>query len=46
MHPAFLLEVKQRIVKTQLSEITAMARRIANTRDPDRVRRLMEKLNA
>jgi phosphotransferase system enzyme I (PtsI) len=46
MHPAFLLEVKQRILKTQLSDISAMARRIAHTRDPDRVRRLMEKLNA
>ncbi len=45
MHPAFLLEVKQRILKTQLSEIAAMARRIANTRDPDRIRRLVDKLN-
>ncbi len=46
MHPAFLLEVKQRILKTQLSEISALARRIARTRDPDRVRRLVEKLNS
>jgi phosphotransferase system enzyme I (PtsI) len=46
MHPAFLLEVKQRILKTQLSEISTMARRIARTRDPDRIRRLVEKLNA
>jgi phosphoenolpyruvate-protein phosphotransferase (PTS system enzyme I) len=45
MHPAFLLEVKQRILKTQLSGIGALARRIANTSDPDRVRRLVDKLN-
>jgi phosphotransferase system enzyme I (PtsI) len=46
MHPAFLLEVKQRILKTQLSDISSMARRIARTRDPDRIRRLVERLNA
>jgi phosphotransferase system enzyme I (PtsI) len=46
MHPAFLLEVKQRILKTQLSDISSMARRIAHTRDPDRIRRLVERLNA
>jgi phosphotransferase system enzyme I (PtsI) len=46
MHPAFLLEVKQRILKTQLSDISALALRIAHTRDPERIRRLVEKLNA
>jgi len=46
MHPAFLLGVKQRILKTQLSEISTIARRIAATRDPDRIRRQMERLNA
>ena len=41
-----LLEVKQRILKTQLSDISALALRIAHTRDPERIRRLVEKLNA
>jgi phosphoenolpyruvate-protein phosphotransferase (PTS system enzyme I) len=46
MHPANLLAVKQRVLKTSLAETSALAQRIVNTDDPDKQRSLLEKLNA
>jgi phosphotransferase system enzyme I (PtsI) len=46
MHPANMLAVKQRILKTSLSDVGALAQRIVNTDDPDKQRSLLEKLNA
>jgi phosphoenolpyruvate-protein phosphotransferase (PTS system enzyme I) len=46
MHPANLLAVKQRILKTSLADVGALAQRIVNTDDPDKQRSLLEKLNA
>lgn len=46
MHPANMLAVKQRILKTSLSDLGALAQRIVNTDDPDKQRSLLEKLNA
>lgn len=46
MHPANLLAVKQRVLKTSLAGMSALAQRIVNTDDPDKQRTLLEKLNA
>ncbi|MEY4729140.1 MAG: hypothetical protein RL020_298 [Pseudomonadota bacterium] len=46
MHPANLLAVKQRVLKTSLAKTSALAQRIVNTDDPDKQRNLLEKLNA
>jgi phosphotransferase system enzyme I (PtsI) len=46
MHPANMLAVKQRILKTSLADTSALAQRIVNTDDPDKQRTLLEKLNA
>lgn len=46
MHPANLLAVKQRVLKTSLAGMSALAQRIVNTDDPDKQRSLLEKLNA
>jgi phosphotransferase system enzyme I (PtsI) len=46
MHPAFLLEVKQRILKSEMAAITPLVRRVLRTRDPEQIRRLVERLNA
>jgi phosphotransferase system enzyme I (PtsI) len=46
MHPTNILAVKQRILKTSLSDVGALAQRIVNTDDPDKQRSLLEKLNA
>ena len=46
MHPAFLLEVKQRILKSELASITPIVRRVLRARDPEQIRRLVERLNA
>jgi phosphoenolpyruvate-protein phosphotransferase (PTS system enzyme I) len=46
MHPANMLAVKQRVLKTSLADVSALAQRIINTDDPDKQRSLLEKLNA
>jgi phosphoenolpyruvate-protein phosphotransferase (PTS system enzyme I) len=46
MHPANLLAVKQRVLKTSMADVGALAQRIVNTDDPDKQRSLLEKLNA
>lgn len=46
MHPANLLAVKQRVLKTNLADLSALAQRIVNTDDPDKQRTLLERLNS
>ncbi len=46
MHPAHLLEVKQRVLTTSLPEIAPIVARILKTEDPEKLQALIEKLNA
>ncbi|HTS53201.1 MAG TPA: phosphoenolpyruvate--protein phosphotransferase [Burkholderiales bacterium] len=46
MHPAHLLTVKQRVLKSDLAEVTQLASRMLKTDDPDKVRALLERMNA
>jgi phosphotransferase system enzyme I (PtsI) len=45
MHPAHLLTVKQQVLKSDLAEVTQLARRMLKTDDPDKVRALLERMN-
>ena len=45
MHPARLLEVKQRILKSSLKHITPQAGKILRTEDPVKLRSLLTQLN-
>ena len=46
MHPAHLLAVKQRVLTTSLPDIAPIVARLLRTDEPDRMRALIEKLNA
>jgi phosphotransferase system enzyme I (PtsI) len=46
MHPAHLLEVKQRVLQTNLKDVTAFVQRMLRTDDPDRLHAMLDKLNA
>jgi len=46
MHPAHLLSVKQQVLKSDLAEVTQLANRMLKTDDPDKVRALLERMNA
>ena len=46
MHPAYLLEVKQQVLKSKLHDIAPLAARILRAEDPDRVRAMLARLNA
>ena len=46
MHPAHLLEVKQRVLQTNLKDVTASVQRMLRTDDPDRLHAMLDKLNA
>jgi phosphotransferase system enzyme I (PtsI) len=46
MHSAHLLDVKQRILESDLGKIRPLARRMLRTSDPARLRTLLAKLNA
>ncbi len=46
MHPAHVLAVKQRVLTTDVPEITAIARRMRRTDDPAKLASLLDKLNA
>ncbi len=46
MHPASLLEVKQRVLTTSLPDIAPMVARVMKLDDPDKLVALVEKLNA
>jgi phosphotransferase system enzyme I (PtsI) len=46
MHSAHLLEVKQRILQTSLSQAKPLALRMLRESDPDRLRMLLDRMNA
>ncbi len=46
MHPAHLLTVKQQVLKSDLTEVTLLARRMLKTDDPDKVSALLERMNS
>ena len=46
MHPAQLPAVKQQVLRTNFAEVGALAQRISRTPHPDKVRSLLDKLNA
>jgi phosphotransferase system enzyme I (PtsI) len=46
MHPAQLLAVKERVLKTDLAHARPLARRILRQSDPARLRELLDRLNA
>jgi phosphotransferase system enzyme I (PtsI) len=45
MHPANLLAIKQQILKSDLADLGQLANRLLRAVDPDKARRLLEKLN-
>ncbi|MGH8617136.1 MAG: phosphoenolpyruvate--protein phosphotransferase [Burkholderiales bacterium] len=45
MHPAHLLEVKQRVLQTNLKDVTAAVQRMLRSDDPDRLHAMLDKLN-
>ncbi len=45
MHPAHLLTVKQQVLKSDLAEVTQLARRMLKTDEPDKVNALLERMN-
>jgi phosphotransferase system enzyme I (PtsI) len=46
MHPAQLLGSKQRVLTTNLPEITALTQKILRADDPIKINELLDKLNA
>lgn len=46
MHPSQLLAVKERILRTKLSEVQALAQRVLRANDPAKTRELLARLNA
>ena len=46
MHPANLLTIKQQVLKSDLGELEKLSSRILRADDPEKAKRLLEKLNA
>jgi len=46
MHPAQLLTIKREVLRTELSEVTALTRRIMRAHDPRKRRKLLDTLNS
>jgi phosphotransferase system enzyme I (PtsI) len=46
MHPAQLLTIKERILRTNLAEVRPLAQRVMRSTDPGRARELLARLNA
>jgi phosphoenolpyruvate-protein phosphotransferase (PTS system enzyme I) len=46
MHSAHLLDIKQRVLQSSLSHVKSLAVRMLRENDPDRLRLLLERLNA
>jgi phosphoenolpyruvate-protein phosphotransferase (PTS system enzyme I) len=46
MHPSQLLEIKERILRTNLAETQALAQRVLRASDPAKTRELLERLNS
>lgn len=45
MHPAHILSVKQKVLTSNISEISSFAKKILRTQDPNRIEGLVNKLN-
>jgi phosphotransferase system enzyme I (PtsI) len=46
MHPSQLLQIKERILRTNLGEVQTLAQRVLRTTDPAKTRELLARLNA
>ena len=46
MHPSQLLAIKDRILRTNLSEVQTLAQRVLRAADPAKTRELLTQLNA
>jgi phosphotransferase system enzyme I (PtsI) len=46
MHPAQLLAVKQEVLRTNLSSVRLLARRMLRITDAERMRAMLERINA
>jgi phosphoenolpyruvate-protein kinase (PTS system EI component) len=46
MHPSQLLPIKERILRTSLADVQALAQRVLRNTDPAKTRDLLGKLNA
>ncbi len=46
MHPAYLLSVKQQVLRTNISEITGLTQKILKADEPEKVRELLSRLNS
>jgi len=46
MHPSQLLPIKERILRTNLAEVQALAQRVLRASDPVKIKELLAKLNA
>jgi phosphotransferase system enzyme I (PtsI) len=46
MHPAHLLSIKQQVLRSDLEEVTQLANKMLRTEEPDKLRGLLEKMNA
>jgi phosphotransferase system enzyme I (PtsI) len=46
MHPANLLTVKKRVLMSNLPDVEPMAAKLLKADDPDKIRALLDKLNA
>jgi phosphotransferase system enzyme I (PtsI) len=46
MHPAQLLTIKERVLRTDLASTVPLARRVLRSSQPDKARALLDKLNA
>ncbi len=46
MHPANLLAIKQQVLKSDLGDLARLANRILRADDPEKAKRLLDKLNA
>ena len=46
MHPAHLLAVKQQVLKADLESCTAIANKMLRAEDPEKIRELLDRLNA
>jgi phosphotransferase system enzyme I (PtsI) len=46
MHPAQVLAVKQQVLRTTMSEVTALAHKMLKADEPDKMQALLERLNA
>ena len=46
MHPAYLLEVKQKVLNTNLNDIAPQVNKMLRASDPERLRSMLKRLNA